>query len=94
MREQPVARGDLLAREAEAVGDLSADMGHVAGGRIDMDGDDLLRGLGGDLLDVHAAGLGGDEGDAAVGAVDEHRQVELALDLRAVLDIETRDRAA
>jgi hypothetical protein len=42
-------------------------------------------------LDVHAAFGRDDEGDAAGGAVDEHREVELLLDVRAVLDVEAVD---
>ena len=43
--------------------------------------DDLLRRLRRHLLDVHAAGLAGDEGDARGRAVDERGQIELARDL-------------
>ena len=46
------------------------------------------------LLDVHAAFGRGDEGDAARGAIDQGREVELARDRRAVLDIEAPDHAA
>ena len=46
------------------------------------------------LLDVHAAFGGGDEGDAAGGAVDQRRQIQLARDGRAVLDIEPPHHAA
>jgi hypothetical protein len=58
------------------------------GRRVDVDRHDLLRRLGRDFLDVHAAGLRGDEGDAARRAVDQDREVELALDRRAFLDVE------
>ena len=45
----------------------------------------------GDGLDVHAAFGRDDEGDAADRAVDQDRQIELALDVGAVLDIEAVD---
>ena len=66
-------------------------MRHDAGRRIDREGLDLLRRVVRDLLDIHAAFRRDDEGDAAGGAVDEHRQVELGLDVGAVLDIEPVD---
>ena len=44
-----------------------------------------------DLLDVHAAFRRDDEGDLAGGAVDEHGEIELGLDVGAVLDIEAVD---
>jgi hypothetical protein len=45
----------------------------------------------GDLLDVHAAFGGGDEGDAAGLPVDEEREVKLARDVRAVFDVDAVD---
>ena len=47
-----------------------------------------------DLLDVHAAGGRGDQGDAAALAVERERQVDLARDLRAGLDVHLLDRQA
>ena len=44
-----------------------------------------------DRLDVHAALGRDDEGDAADRAVDQQREVELAVDVGAVLDIEAVD---
>jgi hypothetical protein len=79
------------ALEAKGLGHGAAVMGHHAGGRIDREGQNLLGGVVGDLLDVHAAFRGDHEGDAAGGAVDQHGEVELALDVGAVLDIETVD---
>ncbi|MNY11144.1 hypothetical protein D3C86_1441570 [compost metagenome] len=72
-------------RQGGAVG-----FGH-AGRRVDDDGDDLFRGVVGDGFDVHAAFGRDDEGDAAVGAVDQDRQVELARDVGAVFDVEAVD---
>ena len=59
--------------------------------RIDGDGDDLFRRVVGDGLDVHAAFGRDDEGDAADRAVDQQRQIELAVDVGAVLDVEAVD---
>ena len=47
-----------------------------------------------DLLDVHAARRAGDEGDARRGAIDQRRQVQLALDVDAVGDVDAVDYAA
>ena len=66
-------------------------MRHDAGGRIDREGQDFFRRLVRDLLDVHAAFGGDDEGDARGLAIDQHGEVELALDGGAVLDIEAVD---
>ena len=66
---------------------MRADVRH----RIDRDGDDLLRRVVRDLLDVHAAFGRGDDRDARGLAVDQHREIELLLDRRAVLDVEPVD---
>ena len=64
---------------------------HHAGRRIDREGQNLLGGVVGHLLDVHAAFRRDDESDLAGGAVDEHRQVEFGVDIGAVLDVEAVD---
>ena len=46
----------------------------------------------GDFFDVHAAGRGGDDRDAAALAVEREGEVDLAFDLRAGLDIYRLDR--
>ena len=48
----------------------------------------------GDFLDVHAAGRRGHERDAARVAVEQQAEVQLALDLRAGLDVDLVDRQA
>ena len=69
---------------------LDLALGHALFG-IDGDGDDLFRRVMRDRLDVHAAFGRDDEGDAADRAVDQQRQIELAVDVGAVLDIEAVD---
>ena len=80
-----------IAFELQGGGDLIADIGRIAGGRLDLERLDLVRRLVRDFLDVHAAFGGDDEGDAAGGAVHQGGQIKLALDRRAVLDIEPLD---
>ena len=55
-----------------------------AGRGIDGDGVDLLRAVVGDVLDAHAAFRGGDDGDAAGGAIDQQSEVEFLVDVDAV----------
>ena len=62
--------------------------------RIDRDGDDLVRRVVRDLLDVHAAFGRHHDGDARGGAVDQHREIELLLDGGAFLDVEPVDQLA
>ncbi len=56
--------------------------------RVQRDREDLLGSLLGDLLDVHAAGARGDDRDALGRAVDEHAEVNLALDVGSGLHVD------
>src|SRR3954452_9885643 len=56
--------------------------------RVDCNGDDLVRRVMRDLLDVHAAFGRCHDRDARTFAVEEHREIELLLDDRAFLDVE------
>ena len=45
-----------------------------------------------DFFDVHAAGFGGDDGDAATLTIERQRKIDLAFDVRARLDVHRLDR--
>ena len=79
---------DLRAFEAEGEGDAAAVEALQARGRINREGEDLLRGRRGDLFDVHAALGGADEGDARGGAIDEKCEVKFAGDAGTCLDVD------
>ncbi len=90
-------RGPLLgevAVQVQRLGERPAVVREHPGGRVDLDGVDLLRGGVSDVLDVHAALGGGDHRHPAGLAVDQQREVELAGDLRALFNIEATDHAA
>ena len=84
----------LLAGKPKGKGKLAALVALEAGCGVDRLRDDLLGRLVRHRFDVHAAFGRGDDGDPACGAVDEHRDIELALDVAAFLDIEALDRPA
>src|SRR3972149_5631863 len=64
-----------------------------ADGGVDGEAVDALRGLGGHLLDVHAAGVGGHYKGEADGVVDDDAQVELAIHLELLLHQNAIDQA-
>ena len=82
---------DLFARKAEREGDLAALIRLVTRGGIDRLLDDLVRRVVRHRLDIHAALGRGDDRDAAHRAIDQQREVELAFDVAAFLDIEPLD---
>src|SRR5690606_16501078 len=82
----------LLGGQAQAEAHVAALVGLQALHVVDVEGLDLLGRLGGHLLDVHAALAGGDEGDRLRAAVDQHRQVQLLVDVRAFGDQHRVDR--
>ncbi len=56
-----------------------------------MDGDDFLRRLLGDFLDVHPAFGRDDERRAGFLAIDQHRKIKLACDVGTVFDVNAVD---
>ena len=90
-REDGLRVGRGRAFELQGADDPGDIGGRDAGRRVDVDGDDLFGRVVGDALDVHAALGRDDEGDAAHGAVDEQRAVELAGDVGAGFDVEAVD---
>ena len=71
---------DLRGLEAEREGQLARLPCAEADGRVDGLLEDGLGSLGGDLFDLHAAGLRGHEDQLAGGAVEHDAEVELAVD--------------
>src|SRR5687767_5953969 len=69
---------DLLAFEPEAIGERAAMRALKSRRGMNLDPNDPLGGLRRDLLDVHAARRGGDEGDASRVAVQKQAEIELA----------------
>src|SRR5262249_52547674 len=78
----------LLAADPEAEGELPHLVRGQPHGRVDVHGDDLLRRLLRDLLDLDSALRRRHEGDPAPIAVDDRAEVELARDVEPLLDVE------
>ena len=83
-----------IALQLQRLGQRAAVVREDAGGRVDLDGDDLLGGGVGHVLDVHAALGGGDHGDPRGLAIHQQRQVQFAGDVGALLDVEAIHLAA
>ncbi|GJE45566.1 hypothetical protein AEGHOMDF_4765 [Methylobacterium soli] len=84
-------RRDLLDVEAELEGDLAGLELLQADRRLDHHLDQGLGLAGGDLLDIHAAALGGDHPDALGLPVEDVAEIELALERVGGLDIDALD---
>ncbi|ENN89596.1 hypothetical protein RHSP_59721 [Rhizobium freirei PRF 81] len=87
-------RGSVFAGgpfELQRVGKRNRVGSRDARRRIDGDGDDLFRRIVRDGLDVHAAFGRNDESNLTDGTVDEDREIEFAVDVGAVFDVETVD---
>jgi hypothetical protein len=81
----------LAFLEVELEGDVAGLERAHRGRRRQRQADDLVRMLGGDFLDIHAALGRGDDSDTAGLAVDELRDIKLARDIAALLDIDLLD---
>ena len=75
---------DLLVVEVHREAELAALVRLQPFDEVDHDGVDVFGRLAGDLLDVHAAVLGGDERDGLGITIDQDRQVQLAGDVGGV----------
>ena len=82
---------DGRALEAQRKGDAAAVIGLIAGGGIDAERQDLFRRAGGHLFDVHAALGRADKGHAAGLAIDQQREIEFAVDVGTVFDVDAVD---
>ena len=84
---------DLLAFEAQAIGDLARMEWLDPARRVDRNLDDFLRRMLGHLLDLDPAFGRADQGYPAGFAVDQEPQIQLASDVAAFLDIDALDLA-
>ncbi len=80
-----------IAGQSQHLRNLAAVMRHHASRRVNRERHDLLWGIVSDLLDVHAAFRGDDEGDTRGLAINQHRQIELFGNVRTVFNVETID---
>src|SRR5690606_7026178 len=85
---------DLVALQAELESQLAALVRLGADQRVDGGLENLLGGVLGDLLDVHAALGGGHEHDATAGTIDHGAEVQLLVDVGAGFDQDLADRLA
>jgi hypothetical protein len=81
----------LFAFEPEAEGEPAGMVSLHAGRRVDRHFEDLLRILGGNLLDLHPAFGGGHHRHARARSVDQHAEIEFAGDVAALLDVDAGD---
>ena len=88
-REKRLAVGSGFTCEAVCVIDLGGIFCSHAFFRINRNGDDLFRRVMRDAFDIHPTFSGNNESRASGGAIDQDRQVELALNVGAVLDVKT-----
>ena len=82
---------DLAAFQPEGEGNAAAVIGHVAGGRVDGEAQDLFGRAGGHFLDVHAAFGRSDDRDAAGATVHQEGEVQFTRNVRAILDVDAVD---
>ncbi len=75
-----------LRLEAEGEGNLARLERNQPDARLDVLLDDRVRSLGGDLLDLHAAGLRCHDQQLGLLAVEQHAEVELPVDGQPFLD--------
>ena len=76
---------DLVDGDVQRVGDLAGLIRQQAEHGVDGNADDLLRRLLCHLLDVHATRLARHHDDPSGGPVDNHPDVQFALDLKRLL---------
>ena len=91
LRDQALDLLGQIAGESERARRGAAVVGHDSSRRIDREAVNLFRRVMGDVLDVDAALGREDERNPARLPVDQRREIELLVDIRAVLDIEAVD---